>query len=124
MIACYTLLMLFLLGPGYVAQAERHGPSRIVQYISDAAGRRLEESVHKVSWHKDKDASGNSAVIKIEANTFYQQFDGLGGSFMRAGAHLMNKLPSSTQRSILEDLFDQNNGKLVSLYYMFVNCAC
>eukprot|EP00606_Chrysophyceae_sp_TOSAG23-5_P000784 GSChrysophyteH2.ASY1.ANO1.1264.1 assembled CDS len=39
-----------------------------------------------------------------------QRFEGIGGSFMRAGATVLNKMPKDTQEQILKDLFDPVDG--------------
>ena len=38
-----------------------------------------------------------------------QVFEGIGGSFMRAGAKVLNQMPPETQEDILQDLFDQGD---------------
>jgi O-glycosyl hydrolase len=39
-----------------------------------------------------------------------QKFEGIGGSFMRAGAHVLNQMPEDKQEAILDDLFNQDTG--------------
>ena len=44
-----------------------------------------------------------------------QVFEGIGGSFMRAGAEVLNKMPPDTQESIMQDLFNQKSGARFTL---------
>ena len=50
----------------------------------------------------------NHLLVKTE--TKRQVYEGIGGSFMRAGAHVLNKMPEDKQEQILHDLFDQEDG--------------
>ena len=87
-----------------------HKPSDITIIVSDVSGNRLKERVEKVLWTKTTETSGD--VLEIFPTTTYQKFDGIGGSFMRAGAKLLDEMPENVQENILHDLFDQNEGIL------------
>merc|ERR1711871_1743908 len=53
--------------------------------------------------------------LLVKTSTKRQVFEGIGGSFMRAGAHVLNKMPEDTQDQILHDLFDQEDGARFTL---------
>merc|ERR1711871_459706 len=48
--------------------------------------------------------------LLVKTSTKRQIFEGIGGSFMRGGAHVLNKMPEEKQEAILNDLFDQKDG--------------
>ena len=97
-------------------------PTPVSRFTSDASGKRLEESPHKLTWGFATDLLDRSRkevnVIEVLPDEKYQKFDGLGGSFMRAGAQVLSEVPANVQDDILHDLFDQENGE----YLLLVCC--
>ena len=79
-------------------------PTRIEVVLSDKAGARLQKQP-EIYWTKDNNNREESNVLNLEVNQEKQVFDGIGGSFMRAGAKLLNSMPSNVQNDILRDLF-------------------
>ncbi len=80
-------------------------PNSIASYVSDGSGMRL-ASQPAIEWGK-RTAVAN---IEISVDEKYQQFDGIGGSFMRSGAFLLNQMPSSVKEQMLRDLFHPTEG--------------
>jgi glucosylceramidase len=87
------------------------GPSPISVFVSDNAGARL-ESRTAIQWKtvEDELAAAGGASIRLDTHKHYQKFDGVGGSFMRAGATVLNKMPADVQENILRDLFHPTEG--------------
>jgi len=52
-----------------------------------------------------------------------QKFEGIGGSFMRAGATVLNKMPSAVQEQILTDLFDPVDGAQFTVGKVPIACT-
>lgn len=104
------LFLILSLCAGHVAAKSlaHHKPSDITVIVSDASGDRLTEKIGKVLWRKTTENDGD--VLELDPKITYQQFDGIGGSFMRAGAKLLDEMPENVQDNILRDLFDQNEG--------------
>ena len=101
-------------------------PSSIKVIVSDTSGLRLQE-VESVPWKVSSSSSssstkknlnvndGDEITIDLDTNQKYQTFDGIGGSFMRAGATLLNQMPDDVQEDILRDLFDKDDGMGIRL---------
>jgi len=89
--------------------AARIGPSDVKQYLSDVSGNRLKE-IHPLDWKIDGASKDDSNTIELNPSETMQRFDGMGGSFMRAGSTVFNKMPENVQGQILADLFDQKDG--------------
>lgn len=93
--------------------AANDAPGPITRYVSDASGLRFHEAEHKIQWTKEEENSNEVSagnVIEVLPDQKLQQFDGLGGSFMRGGAQVLNAMPETVQHDILTDLFDQHKG--------------
>ena len=97
-------------------------PSSIKVVVSDTSGLRLQE-IESVPWKVSSSSTkknlnvndGDEITIDLDTNQKYQTFDGIGGSFMRAGATLLNQMPDDVQEDILRDLFDKDDGMGIRL---------
>lgn len=87
-------------------------PSELKPVLSDTNGARLQE-LAPVEWKmadKAAEVTPFSVEIKLNPSKRFQRFDGVGGSFMRAGATVLNQMPSDVQANILRDLFHPEQG--------------
>ena len=95
-------------------------PSSITVTISDQSGLRLETFPDLIKWQpisasRSSFSEADEVVLALNSSRRYQQFDGIGGSFMRAGASLLNQMPSEVQEQMLVDLFDKEKGAAFTL---------
>lgn len=83
-------------------------PSPISTIISDSSGARL-ETMPNIDWKTDTQAMREN-LITINPHEKRQVFEGMGGSFMRAGATILNAMPGDVQENIIQDLFHPTEG--------------
>lgn len=81
-------------------------PTPIQAYLSDAFGYRF-HSIGPIQWQTN---APTNESIHLDLTTKHQQFDGVGGSFLRSGAILLNQLPAQVQSDLLEALFHPTRG--------------
>ena len=93
-----------------IAKSYENEPSAISVFISDVSGKRFEELSERIMWTNTDVIDVSVGVLEISPEETYQKFDGLGGSFMRSGAQLLDEMPEDVQKEILFDLFDQYEG--------------
>lgn len=84
------------------------GPVLLKHWSSSAAGAKaqLVDTSSAFTAVNSDDYSNHFTVSKARK----QKFEGIGGSFMRAGATVLNKMPAAVQEDILHDLFDPVDG--------------
>jgi hypothetical protein len=83
-------------------------PIEVLQaWLSSDEGARREDVTNTLSTTSLDSSLENHFEITLEER---QVFDGIGGSFMRAGAFVLNELPAKQQESLLHDLFDPVDG--------------
>jgi len=86
-------------------------PSPIEAVVSNRGGARF-QPIPDIHWQKiqsgKQDLSENS--IEFFPETQFQAFEGMGGSFMRAGACLLSGMKPDVQKNILEALFHPTKG--------------
>lgn len=86
-------------------------PGPITVFISDNQGARLQKQGEYIHWESARDNKSNQPnSITLDPSRKFQVFDGVGGSFMRAGATVLNKMPEAVQEDILRDLFHPEHG--------------
>ena len=88
-----SLPLLFLFSTLSYGYGKPSGLSHISVFQSDSMGDRLVKK-RDLRWMKDTSKSHDVNTIVLDPSQEYQQYDGVGGSFMRAGAIVLNKLPS------------------------------
>ena len=84
---------------------QTHSLSPIQVFTSNNDGLRVTK-LENILWSDSIDVAKS---IRITDEKF-QRYDGIGGSFMRSGAKVLNSMPSHVQESILHDLFDPSEG--------------
>ena len=93
-----------------------HGAPKPAQvWISDSSGRRLTQSPQDLLWVRSNASNickdpASSAVCLTSAGPRFQEFDGVGCSFVRAGALLLNSLSPPKQAGLLEALWHPTEG--------------
>jgi O-glycosyl hydrolase len=108
MLVLGALVGTVLLGVGAVSTSNL---SPITVFLSDDQGARLQKQEGSIHWESRDDAKvplKNS--VTLDPTQRYQAFDGVGGSFMRSGATVLNKMPPQVQQDILRDLFHPQQG--------------
>ena len=83
------------------AYVDATDPSTIKVIVSDSSGLRLQQ-VDDIPWKpkSERNVKSNEAAINLDTSTKFQTYDGMGGSFMRAGATLLNQMPNDVQDDI------------------------
>ena len=82
-------------------------------YVSSTAGLRLEK-VGELHW-RHAAAAAAGPRLRVDVSRRFQQMDGFGGSFLRSGAIVLNKLPLHKQEEVLKHLFHPEVGAGLSV---------
>jgi len=67
-------------------------------------------------------ASGQN-VIRLDDSVAFQSIDGLGFALTQGSAEVINSLNSSEKESLLNDLFDKNSGKAISMLRISIGAS-
>lgn len=104
MLVAVLLLSLLPLGLGVV---DRGGSDGVDSWVTDLhTDQRLERQA-ELGWHR---GAGEPGAIVVDPNRRYQTMVGFGASMTDSSAYLLSRLPASTRRSIMGDLFDPETG--------------
>ncbi len=100
-----------------VSVVSLRSPDAAQRVVSDNSGRRLfvEDALLWSSDDSACDSASSTHVCLSSMDALGQEIDGFGGSFMRAGAGLLNQMSSGTQDGVLEALFDPESGAGLTL---------
>ncbi len=91
-----------------LAVVVQSSPVLLKHWSSSALGGKAVDVTETTNtFHAPGDAMDNHFEVSTEKK---QKFEGIGGSFMRSGASVLNKMPKDTQEEILSDLFDPVDG--------------
>lgn len=91
-------------------------PGSAQVWISDISGRRLARSPKDLMWSSNTSApnlcshTASPTVCLASGAARFQEFDGVGCSFLRAGALLLNSLSQPKQESLLDALWHPTQG--------------
>jgi len=101
------------------AASREQVPSDAIVWISDVTGKRLERQTNPLVWTKASNSSrdpcdgtegSQNKVCLSSSGPRLQAFDGVGCSFLRSGALLLNQLSKARQDEVLQSLWSPTVG--------------